>query len=66
MLSFLIPVIVVAGLIWLYFLFDRRRYQGRRTAAQRRTNEVFRDPATGQTMRVYEDPETGAREYRPE
>ncbi|MGH9482104.1 MAG: hypothetical protein ACRD1L_08410 [Terriglobales bacterium] len=66
MLGFLIPAVIVGGLIWLYFVYDRRRYQGRPAPGQRPTGEVFRDPVTGRTTRVYEDPETGGREYRPE
>ena len=66
MLTALFALLPIALLAWLYLRFDRQRYRGRATAAQRPTGEDFRDPATGQRMRVYEDPETGAREYRPE
>lgn len=61
-----IVIAVVALLVWLYWRFDRRRYRGGKTAGQRPTGEVFRDPATGELTRVYEDPETGKRDYRSE
>lgn len=61
-----IAIIVIGVLVALYFIHDRRRYSGQAHPGQRPTNEVFRDPATGQRMRVYEDPATGKRDYRPE
>lgn len=66
MTSFIVPVLVIAVLVVLYIVFDRRRYHGNRAAGLRPTKEVFRDPGTGRLMRVYEDPQTGAREYRAE
>lgn len=64
--ALLLPVAIIALLVVLYLIFDRRRYHGRPAPGQRPTGEVFRDPASGQLMRVYEDPETGVRSYRPE
>ncbi|HET9783960.1 MAG TPA: hypothetical protein VFP94_03260 [Terriglobales bacterium] len=64
--ALLLPLAVIALLIVLYLVFDRRRYHGRISSRQRPTGEVFRDPSTGQLTRVYEDPETGVRSYRPE
>lgn len=60
-------LIIGAGLVALYFAFDRRRYTGFRPGSGiRPTAEVFRDPASGRLMRVWLDPATGAREYREE
>lgn len=56
-----VPAAVVC--VALYFFYDKR-YHGKTSAPSlRATNEVFRDPSTGNLMRVYEDPQTGAREY---
>lgn len=57
---------VIAILLWLYWRWDRPRYRGTPGAGLRPTDEVFRDPVSGQLMRVYEDPATGQRDYRPE
>lgn len=63
----LAAILIGAGLVALYFAFDRRRYTGAGGGAGARpTPEVFRDPASGRLMRVWLDPATGAREYREE
>jgi hypothetical protein len=54
-------IIAVGG----YFIWDRR-YRGGGRGDFRRTDEVFRDPASGKLSRVWEDPSTGRREYREE
>ncbi len=64
-----VAIIVIVILVALYLAFDRR-YRGREQPgsgdAFRPTDEVFRDPGSGELVRVYENPATGERQYRPE
>jgi hypothetical protein len=68
-LGWIIIVVVVVGVIFAVFGWDR--YRGSRKssangAGPKPTTEVFIDPSTGRRMRVWYDAKTGDREYRPE
>ena len=67
-LDWVILAIVVAGIVFALFGWDR--YRGSRKpadgAAAQPTDEVFVDPQSGKRMRVWYDPATGLREYRAE
>ncbi len=69
MLLVLIAAVVVVGIIFALFGWDRyrdkREAAGDGSAAQP-TAEVFVDPDTGRRMRVWYHASTGRREYRPE
>ncbi|HEX5451163.1 MAG TPA: hypothetical protein VFW86_02125 [Candidatus Limnocylindrales bacterium] len=65
------------GALWLFVtgavllivaVYEEARYRTRAGRADRfqRTDEVFRDPTSGELTRVWIDPTTGERDYRPE
>lgn len=63
----IVAVVVVVGVAFALFGWDRYRGQRRATTSGAQpTGEVFTDPSTGETMRVWYDPATGKREYRPD
>lgn len=56
------------GLILLFLLFERERYQPRidpRGLEWKPTGERFIDPASGEVLSVYFNPRTNERDYRP-
>lgn len=59
-------VLVVAIAVVGWFLWDKRYRGGGDAGSFKPTQEVFRDPTTGNLTRVWEDPATGRRQYREE
>lgn len=64
-----IVAVVVVGVVFALFGWDRYRGAGRRRGnvdPYKPTDEVFVDPATGRRMRVWYSEKTGERVYRPD
>ena len=57
--------LIVVLVIWGYLFWDRR-YRGAQGPADafQPTEEVFRDPTSGNMLRVFFNPTTGERQYR--
>jgi len=62
LLAMIVAVVVVTVLATALGSRARRRLE-RRDPRFLATDEIFRDPATGEQMRVHSDPSTGERRY---
>jgi divalent metal cation (Fe/Co/Zn/Cd) transporter len=66
--ALVVAILILVGLVAFSWGAGRRVREGRsrREPRFRPTDEVFRDPSSGQLTRVYVDPRTGERRYMDE